>query len=200
MSKAQPTVDQLLKAMEAKGYAVFKDEKGYDLNLIGVRTADTEANTFNDWLCVMYQQHGVWNLFAFPATTDPGLYWRLHPMNALGTAMLKPDQYRGAWKLGKHKGKYNALVQGKDVTVYRDADRDSLLEPDEGNTETGMFGINIHRSNPQQASANVDKWSAGCQVLADPIHFDFLMALANKSAELYGPHFTYTLLTERDFS
>ena len=194
-----PTPEQIKAVMRSKGYVVFGGgPHGYDLNIFGVRTEDRAANTFNDWVGVMYLQHGVWNLFAFPATTDPGLYWRQHPMNVKGTAMLKPGQYRSAWELGYHQGKYEALTQCKDVTVYRDADRDNLAET--GPEDTGRFGINIHRANAKQASSQVDKWSAGCQVLADPMQFDFLLNLARKSASIYGNHFSYTLLEEGDFT
>ncbi len=194
-----PTAEQIKAVMESKGYKVFGSAKGYDLNLFGVRTDDIESNKFNDWVGVMYLAHGVWNLFVFPATTDPGLYWRQNPMNVNGTAMLKPGQYRAAWKLGKHQGKYEALVQNKKVTVYRDPDRDRYLEPDEGHTQTGLFGINIHRASIQAPSQNVNKWSAGCQVLQDPIQFDFLMELVRKAVSVYGNGFTYTLLIEADF-
>lgn len=193
-----PNAEDIRTVMQSKGYAVFDGSKGYDLNLFGVRTADRAANTFNDWVGVMYRQHGVWNLFPFPATTDPGLYWRQNPMNVAGTAMLKPGQWRGCWKLGKHQGKYEALTQVKPVTVYRDADRDKLAET--GPEDTGLFGINIHRASSKQASSQVNKWSAGCQVIADPLQFEFLMELARKSASLYGPNFSYTLLDEADFA
>ncbi len=194
-----PSPEQIAAVMLAKGYRVFDDRKGYDLNLFGVRSSDTSSNEFNDWVGVMYMAHGVWNLFAFPATTDPGLYWRQHPMNVKGTAMLKRGQYRGAWELGQHQGRYDALVQRKAVTVYRDPDRDRYLDPDEGQTQTGLYGINIHRASTKAPSAAVNKWSAGCQVLQDPIQFDFLIALARKAASIYGNGFTYTLLDEADF-
>ncbi len=195
-----PTAEVIRGVMESKGYVVFDSAKGYDLNLFGIRTADAGANTFNDWVGVMYLTRGVWSCFVFPATTDPGLYWRENPMNVSGTAILKPGQYRGAWEIGRHQGRYEALTQKKTVTVYRDADRDGELTMDEGNTQTGMFGINIHRASASALSSSVNKWSAGCQVLQDALHFDFLMALANKSKILFGNGFTYTLLLEDDFS
>ncbi len=186
--------------MKEKGYVVFEDEaRGYDLNLVGIRTSDMTANTFNDQLIVMYRAHGQWLLFRFPATTDPGAYYRLHPANVRGTAILKPGQYRGAYELGKHKG-YAALRQKKPLTVYRDADRDDVLKTNEGSLETGMFGINIHRAGATATSRKVDRWSAGCQVVADPVHFRFLLELCKKSSEIYGNSFTYTLLTETDFA
>lgn len=194
-----PSAEAIVCTMQAKGYTVFTNPKGYDLNLFGVRTNDTGANTFNDWVGALYLSHGVWNLFAFPATTDPGLYWRHHPMNVNGTALLKPGQYRSAWRVGFHQGKYEALVQSKPVVVYRDADRNSQVTPDEFSVQEGLFGINIHRASRHAPSTTVGKWSAGCQVLQDPAQFAFLMELAHLSADRYGNHFTYTLLTESDF-
>lgn len=191
---------QIIKAaMRRKGYVVFgNDVKGYDLNLVGIRTRDTRANKFNDHLVVMWLWDGQWNLFAFPATTDPGVYWRNNPMRVEGTAVLVPGQYRGAYQIGEHKS-YPALVQRKDVKVYRDDNRDDVLDLDPTTIQEGMFGINIHRASASKPSTTVDKWSAGCQVLQDPLQQAFLMELARKSAELFGNAFTYTLLTEDDF-
>ncbi len=193
-----PSAGAIAIIMRSKGYKVFENAKGYDLNLFGIRTDDVDANTFNDWVGVMYRAGGAWNLFAFPATTDPGLYWREKPMNVKGTAILKPGQYRGSHMVGQHKG-YAALQQKGPVAVYRDADGDAELDTDESTVDEGMFGINIHRASTKGASTRVGKWSAGCQVVQDPLHFDFLMAMARKSAGIYGNSFTYTLLAQSDF-
>lgn len=194
-----PKPDRIKAAMRAKGYLVFGDPRGYDLNLFGIRTRDVEANTFDDWLGVMYLVGEAWRCFVFPGTTDPGTYWRLHPMNTKGTAILKPGQYRGAFELGTHKG-YEALTQKAPMVVYRDGDRDNVLEVDEANTDEGIFGINLHRASAVGPSVDVDKWSAGCQVIQDPIHFAFLVNLAKASAGIFGNSFTYTLLTDQDLS
>jgi len=194
-----PAADAIKAAMRRKGYVVFgNDAKGYDLNIFGIRTRDTRSNAFNDIVGVMYLEAGRWILFTFPATTDPGLYWRRNPGRVEGTAILVPGQYRGAYKVGKHKG-YAALQQQKPVKVYRDPNKDDVLDFDPETIQAGMFGINIHRSNKDRPSEQVNKWSAGCQVLADPIHFGFLMALAMEAQEIHGNSFTYTLLTEDDF-
>ena len=196
-----PTALAVKAAMRKKGYVVFGDQKkGYDLNIFGIRTEDMSSNRFNDVLGVMYLSDGDWNCFMFPGTTDPGLYWRQNPMNVKGTAMLKPNQWRSCWTLGKHHGEYEALVQAKPLTVYRDADRDAVLEPDESKLDTGMFGINIHHASATGASTEVNKWSAGCQVFAEILHFNFFMTLVKKSAALHGPNFSYTLLEEADFA
>lgn len=183
--------------LSAKGYKVFDNPAGYDLNIIGIRTKDTVSNTFNDYLCVLYLQENQWLLYSFPATTDPGIYYREHPINVDGTAIVKPGQYRGAYMVGNHKG-YRALQQKAPITVFRDSDRDVELDFD-GSEDQGMHAVNIHRANADHISQQVDKWSAGCQVIADPNHFNFLMGLCMSAAEKYGNSFTYTLLEESDF-
>lgn len=199
MLKILPSPEMIKAVMRRKGYLVFGNQaKGYDLNIFGIRTNDNEANRFNDYLGVMYLADGQWNCFLFPGTTDPGTYWRENPMNVDGTAILVPGQYRGSHMVGEHKG-YPALQQKTPLKVYRDADKDNVLDMDPTTIKEGMYGINIHRANKDQASVEVNKWSAGCQVLADPFQFEFLMALAKKSAAIHGNSFTYTLLTESDF-
>lgn len=194
-----PNGEAIKAVMRSKGYVVFGNARGYDLNLFGIRTLDTVSNAFNDWVGCMYLMHGVWNLFPFPATTDPGLYWRSHPMNVKGTAVLKPGQYRGVYRLGEHKG-YPALVQRGAVVVYRDPDRDSYLDLDDDSTDEGVFGINIHRASKRSPSIEVNKWSAGCQVIQDAVHHEFHLELVRKSIAIYGHGHTYTLLTEADFA
>ncbi len=191
-----PTVEQIIAAMRSKNYRVFEDQRGHDLNLVGSRTNDNTANAFNDFVTVFYRFDGQWNFFAFPATTDPGTYYRKKPLNLKGTAIMKPGQYRGAYKVGKHKG-YTALQQKNNITVYRDNDKDATLDTD-GSEDSGMHAVNSHRASRVRASTQVDKWSAGCQVLQDPDHFDFLIALCKKASDKYSNSFTYTLLEETD--
>jgi len=193
------TPSKVIDVMEAKGHVVFKDPRGYDLNVVGVRSKDMTANTFNDFVTVSYIQHGQWNFFQFPATTDPGTYYRENPMNVDGTLIMKPGQYRGAYKVGTHRG-YEALEQKGDITVYRDANRDNVLDVTGVEEQTGIFYANVHRASPNFASNIVHNWSAGCQVIACPIQFAFFMALCRISIEMYGNSISYTLVLEEDFS
>ena len=190
-----PPLSVLHHAMERKGFAVFRGQ-GYDLNIIGVRTSDMAANTFNDWLTFSYLSGDRWAYLPFPGTTDPGTYYRQNPTNVAGTAVVVPGQYRGLWKVGMHQGKYRAFVQAAPVKVYRDGNKDGRLDTD-GPVEEGLFGINLHRAGETAVSVQVDKWSAGCQVLADPRHLGFALALAELGA---GKTFSYTLLTEGELS
>lgn len=192
-----PTIENVIRAMSKLGHTLFK-EGDYNLNIIGIRSSDDTANSFNDWLCVLYRHNDSWALESFRCTTDPGMYYRLNPMSLDGTAILKPGQYRNAWRIGEHQGRYEALVQHRPVTVYRDNDHDAALDTDGTREQTGFFGINCHRARSVGRSIQVDKWSAGCQVIADSVDFERLMVLAHEAAERYGNGFTYTLLNEKE--
>ncbi len=193
------TIQNIQKALLKKGYNLFEDDsKEYNLNLVGVRSKDVTPNTFNDWFTVFWKHAGEWHFYVFKCTTDPGLYWLNNPMNDKGTGILKEGQYSGLWTLGFHKGKYMALKQKNPCTLIRDYDRDSELDFDSGREDTGIFGINGHRANAHRESVQIDKWSAGCQVIADPDDFEWLINTCKKSSKIWGDSFTYTLLNESD--
>ena len=192
-------VKSIIKVMTLKGYAVFEnDTKPLNLNYVGIRDI-SGVNKFNDLLVLFWKYRGNWSIFTRPATTDPGIYYLNNPLSNLGTAVLKEDQYRGAWKLGKHQGKYDALIQRKEVTVIRDSNKDGVIDLDSGYEESGFFGINHHRANAKNESIQVDKWSAGCQVTADPHLYDLFIQICKQSADLWGEGLTYTLLNINDF-
>ena len=196
------TVDILLAAMDRSQYRIFNGE--LNLNIIGVRHKNTRANTFNDVLCVLFEKEGVWQLEQYKCTTDPGIYYRTNPCNVDGTAIVVPMQHRSLWTFGYHQGKYPALVQNKPVTVFRDGNKDETINTDvtTGNVikQKGYFGINCHHANAKRESTQVDKWSAGCQVLAKPNDFDNFMALCQQSSKKWGDTFTYTLLDQQQLS
>lgn len=193
-------IKDIVKVMTVKGYAVFEnDEKPLNLNYVGIR--DTSGvNKFNDWLVMFWKYRGKWSSFWRNGTTDPGTYWLENPSNPHGTAILREDQYRGCWKMGLHQGKYDALVQRKEVAVIRDGNKDGVLDLDSGYVDVGFFGINHHRANAKNESVQVDKWSAGCQVTADPHLYDIFIQLCKESAEIWGEGITYTLLNIDDFN
>lgn len=190
-------LQSILKTLARKGYTI--NTRTNEINLVGVRTNNPKANSFDDTIHLFLKnKNGEWKLYSFPATTDPGTYWLKTFMNPKGTAILKPGQYMNAYRIGVHRGKYQALVQQRPVTVYRDTNKDDLLDTTNMKQETGIFGINIHRASVKGKSVYVDKHSAGCQVLADHIDFIRLMAYAFQHKELYGNNFTYTLLLQSD--
>jgi len=151
-------------------------------------------------MLVLYREEELAVKHQYSITTDPGKYWLENPINPKGTAILVPGQYLGTWKLGKHQGKYEALVQRKPVKVWRDNNKDSVIDYPYAHAQVseGYFGINIHRSNPYDKSYVVDRWSAGCQVFQAIDDYKEFMDLCKSSSDLYGNSFSYTLVTEEE--
>ena len=202
------TREQIQAAVESKGYKWFHDNnnKGYDVNIVGIRNNETKGrvtNAFDDKITISYKIDGEWQYHEFNCTTDPGSAYMNNPiLENTGCAILKPNQYRGSHKLRLHGGKYLALGQKKEVTVYRDNNRDNNYDLDESKTDTGLFGINIHRATAKSGgkSTRVDKWSAGCQVIADNDDWHEFLDICQAAREIHGNSFSYTLLESRDIS
>ena len=179
-----------------KGFKTFS--RPFELNIVGIRANSTKPNSFDDTLNIYYKSSDdKWQFHQFPATTDPGTYWLMNPMNPNGTAMVKHGQYVNSHRIGMHRGKYLALVQQRPLTVIRDYDRNATLDFMNGKEETGIFGINIHHASVNGTTKIVDKYSAGCQVFANINDFNLFMQLAERHKQLYGNDFTYTLIDER---
>ena len=194
------TIEKIQQVLDRKGFKFFDNHNSYNLNIIGVRSNSVMANSFDDWLYLVFRDEEMaMQMHCFSITTDPGTYWLEHPMNVNGTAVLVPGQYRGSHMLGKHRGKYDALVQAKPVKVYRDNNGDNVLDFS-GPIEEGLFGLNIHRSSATGSSQVVEKWSAGCQVFQNVSEYNFFIETCKQAVALYGNSFTYTLLEEKDFN
>lgn len=192
-------VQDIVRILSRKGYVYFEDDsKPFNLNIVGIRTEDNSSNNFNDLITMFWKYNGHWSLLKFKATTDPGLYWRENPINIEGTAIFKPQQCRGMWKLGTHKGEI-AFQQIKPCIVIRDTDKDKILDFDAEKEEEGLFGINGHNANNNLESTQVDKWSAGCQVWANPHEHYIAMKIAEMAIKYWSNSFTYTLIEENDF-
>ena len=199
-----PTREQIETAVKAKGYKWFENGD-YNLNIVGVRNAETlneVTNKFDDHLTLSYKVDGKWNYHCFDCTTDPGKHWVKNILNESGVAILKENQYRGSHKIGLHQGKYEALRQQKPVQVYRDDNLDECYDLNEENIQEGIFGINIHRATKWEGkkSTQIDKWSAGCQVIAANVDFRLFMEICNKAKDTWSNSFTYTLINSDDLT
>lgn len=198
--KSKLVISDLKKTLESKGYIYFT--RGlYNLNIIGIRSNNDNkiTNEYDDLLVVEYTSGNNKQQLVYSITTEPGVYYMKQKLlNPKGTAILVPGQYRGCWEIGKHNGKYNALVQKKPVKVYRDGNKDDVYDLDPKTINEGVFGINIHRSNENFTRSTVDMYSAGCQVFNKPNEFRNFMDICKKQMNIYGNSFTYTLINEDD--
>jgi len=196
------TREQIQTAVESLGYKWF-NIGDYNLNIVGVRNMEAGervTNKFDDWITVSYQFTDQWYYEEFQCTTDPGDDWMKTPMNSKGCAILKPGQYRGSHKLRLHQGRYLALGQQAPVDVYRDRNKDDKYDFNEDAVDRGLFGINIHRATKHagKTSKYVDKWSAGCQVIASNDDWHCFLDLCQTAREKWSNNFTYTLIKSTD--
>jgi len=196
------TREEIESTMVSKGYKYFTGGD-YDVNIIGVRNSEKKnrvTNAFDDCITLSYKIEGEWQFHCYKCTTDPGTHWVENLLNPNGVAILKPGQYRSSHKIGLHQGKYEALRQAKPLEVYRDDNTDGVYDCLEEDVEKGIFGINIHRATSRRGgkSTRVDKWSAGCQVIASYDDFEEFLGICKESSLIWGNSFSYTLLESKD--
>ena len=167
---------------------IFEGED--NITLIGIRFESTKPNEFKDLIGCCINNHVV----LFDGTTSPGTYWLNNPMRVTGTARLMPGFYKACWVKGTHKGK-EALVQSSKARflVERDGDKDSDFDSN-GVVHTDAAGINLHRAG--ERSTKVDKWSAGCQVIANTFDFENLLSIIDK--DKVSTTFSYQLFMYGD--
>ena len=189
------TLPPILQTVESKGYRVFTSGD-WNLNITGIRCPERVANAFDDRICVSYKKDDMWVTETFEVTTDPGSPYLLKPLaNTSGTAILCPGQHNSAYSIGLHRGSYRALVQTSKVKVFRDNNRDNVLDMDPETIQEGYFGINIHKRDG--TSDSVNGASAGCQVFRYEEEFNRFMFLCDQQVKMRGfKTFTYTLLEE----
>ena len=188
---------EILDHAASQGHTIFLSGQ-YNINIIGIRSAHHEANRFDDTIhCVYKDESDEWVQKSWPCTTEPGKYWLENPTNVNGTAVLVPGQYRSVWKIDLHQGKYEALCQRNGtVKVYRDDNKDDVIDCDPDSITEGFYGINIHKAGAN--STQIDKWSAGCQVFANESDFDEFMEICRKARDKWGNAFSYTLILEEE--
>lgn len=201
----KPSIESIRAAIDRFGYRVYDSPTvDWNINIVGIRADSVIPDKFDDWLVVFHRFNGEWESRYYQITTDPSPYYLRNPINPVGAAILKEGQYKSCYALDIHKrgklGAHKALCQVKgSVTVYRDNNRDGLLNMNNATVQTGSFGINIHRGprNGQWSEDNIN-YSAGCQVFADDRKFDEFLLICEHAASSFGNVFTYSLLNERD--
>tara|TARA_R110001592_G_scaffold122340_1_gene328953 strand:+ start:840 stop:1460 length:621 start_codon:yes stop_codon:yes gene_type:complete len=199
----QLTREKIQETIKRKTDYLWFEKGDYNLNIVGVRNSNTKnevTNRFDDKITLSYKVNGIWQFHSFNCTTDPGTHWVENIMREEGVAILKPGQYRGSHIIRKHQGRYDALGQDRPVKVYRDNNRDAYYNLHEDSVQEGIYGINIHRATKyaNKKSTQVDKWSAGCQVIAANDDWKQFMKICKKAKNTWNNRFTYTLLESKD--
>ena len=174
------SIDHIKNSLQRKGYRFFENGD-YNVNIVGIRNSLTKnkvTNKFDDLITVSYKVNGKWQYHEFDCTTDPGTHWVENTISEDGVAILKEGQYSGSHKIRKHQGRYEALGQCKPVTVYRDDNRAT--------------------KHAGKKSTQIDKWSAGCQVIASNDDWTKFMKIMRKARDTWSNSFTYTLIQSKD--
>lgn len=181
-------------------------------NLVGIRNSlpvkNKYSNRFTD-LIVLIGPKNDKQVKIYPATTTPGVAMMFNPfrrwwlssslsdtINLSGLAILQPGVYD--YSVGKHKGKYEALVQSGSSSLGRidpveEAGDLKFKTYSPSKKENGSFGINIHKAGADTPS--VDSWSAGCQVLKKSGDFNDMMKTVKSSGQ---NKFKYALINSSD--
>lgn len=186
----------ILSAYKRNGYEL--DERPFAMNIFGIRANSTESNKFDDILGYIYKDgKGKWNVVQNAGTTDTGTYYLKTPFRGqMGAALLVAGQYKNTYAIDYHYS-YLAFVQKQPVEVYRDYNRDAILDFDTTTKQVGLFGINLHRAYQVGKTYVIDKYSAGCQVWQDADEFNAALKFGKEAMARYGNKFTYTLFDER---
>ena len=200
----KPSVQDILDVAKTFNYPIY-ESKGifnYNLNLWGIRSTDKDTSTFNDTLCVLYQDvRGKWTIDYFLITTDPSDLLLKNPENPKGTAILCEGHHSKLWSYGFHKNRkdHKALVQYSPCRVYRDNDKDNIADTDVI-TETGMFGINMHRASAYTTNPLIGLYSAGCQVHYDVNRYNTIFIPLIENCIKEGNRiFSYSLCPQKLF-
>lgn len=147
--------------------------RGYYLTTMG-DASKNDRGIYDDAMVIAYRDEEA---ATFNANCDPSVH-------RAGLAVLQPGLWRyriGIHGLSRPKEKqYRALVQAGPVTVLRDG----------GKTETGLFGINIHRGGFSTTS------SLGCQTIYPPQWPEFFRLVEERMAAAHQSVVQYLLLDE----
>jgi hypothetical protein len=212
-------IDNILKVYKAKDYVLFEDGS---INLIPIRNTNVISGRYDDLQMIVRFKKNV-ELSIFSVTTDPSKRYLLNGLDK-GTAILAPQQVRGMWRTGYHKGKYFALVQNNKVWVIRDFNKDNVLDfkmPDydyykytrinknidrydyykDGilvyRMEYGYFGINNHKGGDKRWS--IGPYSMGCVATWDSKKgYPAFIEEIKYDESMWGNTFTGTILLGED--
>lgn len=116
---------------------------------------------YDDVFIVVDNTEGKGTYYVYPGNTDPSRYGESNLAKGKGYPVIQPGVYD--YKPGIHNsprsGSYPAFIQDSSITVKRDTltgnEKDSI-------TETGKFGVNLHKGGRNKNEFKNDVSSSGC--------------------------------------
>ena len=164
-------VEKVVKLCEEKGYPL--DRSG-DVNIIGIEGMNLDGTLngdppgyFNDLVGILKFKQGGEAYFEhlYQATTEPGIEYTTGPKrHKLGAARMALGYHKGIWTRGKHRDKYNALVNwGNPARFLRDQNQDFSRVGDKEYKD--HVGLNLHSTSSRHTPDKIGLYSAGCTVI-----------------------------------
>ncbi len=161
---------KILRYMRDKNYWIARSPKMYNIVYVEGMNDDGTLNEdrFNEWndrrFVIRIAAKGKIEVVVNDqATTEPGAYYTMKPMNPNGAARMAFGQYK-AWAVGLHQGKQPALVQRELLRVHRDFNKDGKRNPTDPIDIGKSFGVNQHTTSKIKTPDFVGQYSAGCLV------------------------------------
>jgi hypothetical protein len=162
---------------DLKNRFASKGLEWWDNAFISLRFGNDYTDNATDWLVYVNGS----DMYAMNCTTKPGKYWVYNPVTyggVTGAACLVGDrQYKDAWTF-VNSTNWQTLWLGApyfyqvgEVEIYRDGNKNDVLELDSTTIQKGLFGINIHRGD---ITTIIWNWSAGCITIMYNLWVEFL--------------------------
>lgn len=218
-----PDVNQILDAMQKKGYKILT--RPYEMNIVGIRRqyeGQKYSNSFRDDLYLIYKidTSESWKIHKFKISTMPGFYYGYEDGNNFkmdrssrskinvkqskmmlsrgtspnnGMGILMEAQYLNSYAIGEHCGAPAMKTLGEQMFYRDNSSGDIIKYTGRGKGYAGMF---IHRGYP--GGSNVNTWSEGCMVFAKSNELNKFFSTCEIHKKKYGNKFHYTLMLERD--
>jgi len=161
---------RILRYMHSKGYWIARAPDMY--NIVYVEGVDPDGrpnpDRFNEWndrrIVIRIAPGGQPEMIVNDqATTEPGRFYTMNPLNPMGAARIAFGQYK-AWVDGFHRGNQPSLVQAGRLRLHRDRNKDGKRSAGDPIDIGAAFHINQHSTGRDITPAFVDKFSAGCLV------------------------------------
>ena len=124
-------------------------KQNINVNIWVIRNNIRRAGKFDDFEVIFWQDTltGEWIYDIFNITCDPSDVALQSMKNPNGTAIIAYGFHKGKWELGFHKQRedHPALVQRKPIFVYRDNNKDNIVDlPDLKGITTKEINCNNH--------------------------------------------------------
>lgn len=152
-------IDKYYEAKELTGSPIYlpntrltQDVKNnINVNIWVIRNSQRRAGKFDDLQIVFWKDclTGEWIYDMYNVTCDPSDLALEQMKNPNGTAVLSYGFHKSKWKIGYHKGRLDhpALVQVKPLLVYRDNNKDKMIDIPNLNNVNVAQTIEIKKEN-----------------------------------------------------